>query len=60
MVPDAATINAVEESINGIEADQELNSDDDFVGAFDDDSDEDIRSDEHEDKIDQDIVVSTF
>jgi len=59
-VPDAATISAVEERINRIETDQELNSDDDFVGAFDNDSDEDIGSDEHEDEVDEDIVVSAF
>ena len=55
-VPDAATIRAVQERINSIEADQ-LNSDNNFVGAFDD---EDIRSDEHEDEIDLDIVVGAI
>jgi len=57
-VPDAATIRAVQERMSSLEADQALNSDDDFVGAFDDD--EELGSDEHEDEIDQDIVVSAL
>ena len=54
MAPDAATIRAVQERINELEADQ-ANSDDEFIGAFDDET---VESDEHEDEIDQDIVVS--
>lgn len=35
-----------------------VNSDDELIGAFDDDDDE-FSPDENEDEIDQDIVVST-
>jgi len=52
---DAATIRAVQDRIDELEADQ-ANSDDEFVGAFDDD-DENVESDEQEDEIDQDMVV---
>ena len=54
MAPDAATIHAVQERINELEADQ-ANIDNEFVGAFDDET---VESDEQEDEIDQDIVVS--
>ena len=51
---DAATIHTIQERVNSAEADQG-DSDDDFVGVFDD---EIVESDEQEDEIDQDIVVS--
>ena len=54
-MPDAATIRAVQERINQLEADQ-VNSNDNFVGAFDDNKGSE--PDDQEDEIDQDIVVS--
>ena len=50
-------VRAIQERINDAEADQ-ADSDDDFVGAFDDEEGAESDADEQEDEIDQDIVVS--